>query len=120
MSTPIQLADCVFVITSKQRYEKITKESILFIQAEGAWVDIVTTAQSYRLATNLGTIEQQVDDVMFCRVSRKHIVNLHRIDSLRGNELSIRGHPILIGRHYRENLLSRLPILQTRLTSASQ
>lgn len=117
MSTFVQLADCVFVITSRQRYEKIAKYEILYIQAEGAWVDIVTRAKTYRLSTNLGTVDQQLDDAMFCRVSRKHIVNLHHIESLRGNELQVQDRPVLIGRHYRENLLSRLPILQTRLSS---
>lgn len=122
MSTPVQLPDCVFVFTSRQRYEKIARQNILYIQAEGAWVDIVTSAKTYRLSTNLGTIEQQLNDDTFCRVSRKHIVNLHHIESLRGNELQIQDRPVLIGRHYRDHLLSRLPILQTRFpgTAASK
>ena len=117
MSTLVGLTDCVFVITTHQRYEKIVRDEILYLQAEGSWVDIVTMKKSYRLSTNLGTVEPQLDPAFFGRISRKHIVNLHHIDSLQGNELKIQGKSLLMGRQYRETLLSRLPILRTKYLS---
>jgi DNA-binding LytR/AlgR family response regulator len=119
MSTPVLLTDCVFVVTTNQHYEKIAKNDILYLQAEGSWVDIVTVEKNYRLSTNLGSVEPQLDADYFGRVSRRHIVNLHHVNALRGNQLFVQGIEILIGKQYREGLLSRLPILRTKLPSHS-
>jgi DNA-binding LytR/AlgR family response regulator len=114
MSTPVLLTDSVFVVTTSQRYEKIAKNDILYVQAEGSWVDIVTADKTYRLSTNLGQIEPQLDTKYFERVSRKYIVNLHHIEAVHGSQLFIRDMNILIGKQYRDGLLSRLPILRTK------
>lgn len=112
---PLSLTDCVFVVTTSQRYQKIATADILYVQAEGSWVDIVTVSKTYRLSTNLGQIEPQLDALVFSRVSRKHIVNLHHITAIQGGQLFVQDVQILIGKQYREALLSRLPILRTRL-----
>ncbi len=109
------LGDCVFVVTKSQRYQKIAKNDILYVRAEGSWVDIVTTEKTYRLSTNLGQLEPQLDARCFWRVSRSHIVNLHHITALHGGQLLVQGVEILIGRQYRDGLLSQLPILRTRI-----
>lgn len=116
MAPPVHLIDSVFVVTKHQRYEKIHRHDILYVQAEGSWVDIITLNRTYRLATNLGTIEAQLDAENFSRVSRKHIVNLCHIDSLQGNEVMIGSTAVAVGPQYREALWSRLPILRTKHT----
>ena len=115
MSTPILLLNCVFVVTTNQRYQKIATNDILYVQAEGSWVDIVTVDKTYRLSTNLGQLEPQLDDSDFCRVSRKHIVNLNHISAVQGGQLFVRDIEILIGKQYREGLIGRLPILRTKI-----
>lgn len=112
---PISLPDSVFVVTTNQRYQKIAKSDILYVQAEGSWVDIVTVDKTYRLSTNLGQVEPQLDAQFFSRVSRKHIVNLDHITAIQGGQLFIGEVAVLIGKQYRESLLSRLPILRTRI-----
>ena len=112
---PVSLPDCVFVITTNQRYQKIAKSDILYVQAEGSWVDIITLDKTYRLSTNLGQVELQLDAQFFSRVSRKHIVNLDHITAIQGGQLFIGETIVLIGKQYREPLLSRLPILRTRI-----
>ncbi len=112
---PVSLPDCVFVITTNQRYQKIAKSDILYVQAEGSWVDIITVGKTYRLSTNLGQVEPQLDAQFFSRVSRKHIVNLDHITAIQGGQLFIGEVAVLIGKQYRELLLSRLPILRTRI-----
>lgn len=111
---PVLLPDCVFVVTTHQRYQKIAKSDILYVQAEGSWADIVTINKTYRLSTHLGQVESQLDADCFSRVSRKHIVNLNHITALQGGQLFVQDVSILIGKQYREALLSRLPILRTR------
>ncbi|WP_026308983.1 LytR/AlgR family response regulator transcription factor [Spirosoma spitsbergense] len=112
---PVSLPDCVFVVTTNQRYQKIAKGDILYVQAEGSWVDIVTADKTYRLSTNLGQVEPQLDANSFSRVSRKHIVNLHHITAIQGGQLFIGEVAVLIGKQYREPLLSQLPILRTKM-----
>lgn len=115
MSTPVLLPDSVFVVTTNQRYQKIAKNDILYVQAEGSWVDIVTVDKTFRLATNLGQLEQQLNTTDFCRVSRKHIVNLNHISAVQGGQLFVEDTELLIGKQYREALISRLPILRTKI-----
>lgn len=115
LSMPVLLADCVFVVTTNQRYQKIAKNDILYVQAEGSWADIVTVSKTYRLSTNLGQLEAQLDAGFFSRISRKHIVNIHHITALEGSQLFVQDVVMLIGPQYREALLNRLPILRTRV-----
>lgn len=115
LSMPILLDDCVFVVTKNQRYQKIAKSDILYVQAEGSWVDIVTSSDRYRLSTNLGQVEPQLDGNCFSRVSRRHIVNVHHITAVQGGQLFIHDIAILIGKQYREGLLRLLPILRTKI-----
>ncbi|MEZ0542325.1 LytR/AlgR family response regulator transcription factor [Fibrella arboris] len=113
MSTPVLISDCVFVVTANQCYEKIAKNDILYVQAEGAWVDIITVDKTFRLSTNLGAVELQLDAAQFTRVSRKHIVNIHHIGAVQGNDLRIMNEVLTIGRQYRDALMRQLPILWT-------
>ena len=112
---PILLSDAVFVVTTNQRYQKIAKADILYLQAEGSWVDIITLDKTYRLATNIGQLEPQLDTTWFGRVSRRHIVNLHRVEAVQGRQLFVQGVALLIGKQSRELILKQLPILKTKI-----
>lgn len=108
------IMNSVFIADRPQRYERVFKMDILYAQAEGAWVDVVTAKKTYNLSTNLGTIEPQLDPAYFLRVSRKHVINVHRVEAIQGNLLLVAGHQILMGRQFRTALLERLPILKTK------
>ncbi len=108
------IADSVFIADQHQRYERVFKMDIIYVQAEGGWVGVVTVKKTYNLSTNLGTVEPQLDPVYFLRVSRKYVINVHHIEVVQGNTLLVAGHQIIMGRQFRAALLERLPILRTK------
>jgi DNA-binding LytR/AlgR family response regulator len=108
------LYDFVFVPVHAQRYERILKGDILYLQAEGNRVDLITTTQTYRLSTNIGQIVEQLDERQFIRISRQHVVNLHRVMALLGNDLRVDDVLLPIGRKHRAEVIERLPILRMK------
>ena len=109
-------SESIFVSGKEQRYEKVFFQDILYFQAEGSWADLITSRRGkrYRISTNLGNVESQLDTAVFVRVSRKHIVNIHHVTAVQGNIVFIDDHEILIGRLYKDGLITRLPILRTK------
>lgn len=114
-----RLEDCMFLSDTYQRYEKVPKMDVLYLRAEGSWVDVVTIHKTYRVSTHLGNIATQLDDSIFRRVSRSHIVNLHRIDAMHGHELVVANQTITMGRQYRADVMAQLPLLRTRPATAN-
>jgi DNA-binding LytR/AlgR family response regulator len=111
--TPTVLDHCIF-IADNYRYERIKKTDILFIAANGAYVDIYTAGKRYSLSTNLGNFINQVQEPAFVRVSRSHVVNLHHIESVQGSTLFIQQHAISVSKPFRQQLLGLLPIIRTK------
>lgn len=111
--TTAVLNHCIF-IADNYRYERIRKTDILFIAANGAYVDIYTVSKRYSLSTNLGNFVSQLQEPEFVRVSRSHVVNLHHIESVQGSTLFIQQHAISISKPFRPLLLGLLPIIRTK------
>lgn len=121
MSTPffdaVLMDSCVFIPVHAQRYERVVKDQIRFFQAEGNWVDLVTTQKKYRLSTNIGQVALQLSVNQFVRISRRHIINIQRITALYGNQVYVDGDALLIGKQYRTALIDRLPIIRMKADS---
>lgn len=113
------LSTSIFVPEKEQRYEKIQFRDVLFFQAEGSWVDIMTIhgLKNYRISTNLGNIEPQLNSNFFVRVSRKYIINIHRIVAIQGNIVVVGEEEIVMGKQYKDNLIIKLPILRTKVAT---
>ena len=107
------LSDVIFIAVNYS-YVKIAKADILFVEAAGGYVEIYTTDRKYQHTIHLKQFSGQLGDDSFVRVSRKHVVNLKHIDSIRGNVLYIQKNEILIGKQYRSYFLDFLPIIRTK------
>ena len=112
------LHSSLFVQEKEQRYERILFQHVLYFQAEGGWVDLITTQKEkkYRISTNIGSVAPQLNPTVFVRISRKHIVNIHHVVALQGNLVFVGSEALLMGRHYKDDLLRKLPILRTKNT----
>lgn len=64
-------------------HKKIHKSAVLFIRAQGAYVDLYTadSRTPFVLSMNLGYIEQFFTSPNFYRLGRSYIINLDRIES---------------------------------------
>lgn len=95
-------------------HQKIKKSSILFIEASGSYVKIITHKEQFIISTNLGNFEKQLNDPAFLRISRRHLVNLIHIDRIEGNQLIIADQKLLIGESFKARLLGNFQFIKTK------
>lgn len=89
---------------SSKGHKKIHKSSVLYIRAQGAYVDLYTfnNRTPLVLSMNLGYIEQYFSPPNFYRLGRSYIINLDRIESFDSDYV------------YFENSTAKVPIPHAR------
>lgn len=115
-ATILSLNEVIFV-SNKNRYERVLKKDILYIEAQGAYVDIYVNDGKKNLSTHLKSFLSQLDDTTFIQVSRKHAVNVLHIDGFSTTDLKIKDSTIAISKSYRSQLLEKLPIIKTKISA---
>lgn len=111
------ITDSIFV-PDKFIYHRIYKSDILYVEADGSYIRIVCSDRKYQITVNLKSFETQFHHPFFYRVSRKHLINIHKVERINGNVLYLRGekdeHPIPISQPNRAEILSRIEIIRTK------
>jgi len=97
-----------FFIKCGSKYEKIQFSEILYIEGLENYVAIYTQKDKFITLLNLKTLEENLDSHSFIRVHKSYIVSISKIESIKGNEIFIKMHRILISRSYREAVFSRV------------
>ena len=110
--------DAIF-LADNLLYHRVNKADILFVEADGSYVKVVTTEKTYQLTANLKTFISQFEHPDFYRVSRKHFVNMRQVDKINGSLLYIAAphqppHKITISRQERNAILSKFEIIKTK------
>jgi len=95
-------------------YKRLLIDEIIFFEADGNYVSIVMTNGKELIATNLGTVEKQLDRDVFVRISRKHIINYHFIDSVNGTVVVICKKALPLGDTYKKRLMETIGVLRTK------
>ncbi|WP_255066595.1 LytTR family DNA-binding domain-containing protein [Lacihabitans sp. LS3-19] len=101
-------------ISNNNRYERIDKIDILFIEAQGSYVDIYAHDRKISFSTHLKSILDQMKDENFVQVSRKHIVNINHIQEIHNDYLTISNFNIPTSKMYKSDLLEKIPIIKTK------
>jgi DNA-binding LytR/AlgR family response regulator len=117
-STPVQptpanpLPDNDFLfIKAEDKLIKVSKDDILFLESMRDYVKFVTPSKSYITYSTLKNMEEKLIGQTFLKVHRSYIVNINKIDDIRGNIIYILGNQIPIGKGHKEDLEARLNIL---------
>jgi DNA-binding LytR/AlgR family response regulator len=99
-------------------YESISKADVIFLQAEGAYVNIFLREKEtpLLLSMNLGYLSQYFDAPNFYRLSRSLLINLKYVERLEGSSLFMRNHklPLQIPENSRAELMKKLAVVRTR------
>jgi two-component system response regulator LytT len=105
-------ADYLFV-KHKSRLVKLNIESVLCVEALKDYVVINTTDIKYTIHSTMKDIERKLPDHVFQRVHRSYIINMDRIESISGTNLTLEGMDgeIPIGGSYKETVGSRINLL---------
>ena len=109
---PATQTDTEFLfIKADDKLTKIRKDDILFLESMRDYVKFVTPAKNYMTYSTLKNMEEKLNGQTFLKVHRSYIVNLSKIDDIRGNTIYILGNQIPIGKGHKEDLEARLNIL---------
>lgn len=98
-------------IKAEDKLIKIKKDDILFLESMRDYVKFVTQVKSYITYSTLKNMEEKLIGRSFLKVHRSYIVNINKIDDIRGNTIYVLGNQIPIGKGHKEDLEARLNIL---------
>ncbi|HEY6901929.1 MAG TPA: LytTR family DNA-binding domain-containing protein [Puia sp.] len=109
---PSTISDTDFLfIKADDKLVKIKKDDILFLESMRDYVKFVTPAKSYITYSTLKNMEEKLIGQTFLKVHRSYIVNINKIDDIRGNTIYLLGNQIPIGKGHKDEVAARLNIL---------
>ena len=110
--TSVASAETDFLfIKAEDKLIKLKKDDILFLESMRDYVKFVTPARNYITYSTLKNMEEKLIGANFLKVHRSYIVNITKIDDIRGNTIYLLGNQIPIGKGHRDEVASRLNIL---------
>jgi DNA-binding LytR/AlgR family response regulator len=109
LSQPVS-PDFLF-IKAEDKLVKLVKDDIFFIESMRDYVKFVTAAKNYVTYSTLKNLEEKLNGGSFLKVHRSFIVNINKIDDIRGNTIYLQGNQIPIGKGHKDELARRLNIL---------
>lgn len=98
-------------IKAEEKLIKLKKDDILFLESMRDYVKFVTPAKSYITYSTLKNMEEKLIGPNFLKVHRSYIVNINKIDDIRGNTIYLLGNQIPIGKGHKDEVTARLNIL---------
>jgi DNA-binding LytR/AlgR family response regulator len=101
--------DHIFIKAGGKIY-KLNYDDILFAEAKGNFVKIVTTNNLITPGITFSNFEEQLLNDAFIRVHRSFIVNKSKIGHIEGNRIFINKNEIPIGSSYKEEFLKALKL----------
>lgn len=94
-----------FYIWENKAYVQINYKDVLYIKADGNFVQIVTNDQIYMPTSTITKLEEKLKADVFLRVHRSFLVHRNAILKITKNELVLRnGQEIPIGEQYRSKI----------------
>ncbi len=99
--------ETVFFRSSKKMVQ-VALSDILFIEAKGNYVHIVTRDNNIQVREKISDIAQLLTDKQFIQVHKSFIVAKKHINSIQGNQIVINDHKIPVGKVYKNNVNNML------------
>ncbi|SOE23759.1 DNA-binding response regulator, LytR/AlgR family [Spirosomataceae bacterium TFI 002] len=98
-------------IKDKYRYTKLPLGDILWLKAEGNYVEIHLTERKELIRTSLGQFLERLSLPNFFRTHKSYAVNLDYLKSVEPTEVFILDTSIPISKTYSDELMKRLEVL---------
>lgn len=93
-------------IKSERRYIRVFFKDIKYIKGLKDYVMLYTEKEKIMTAMNIKTINSQLPDSIFVRVSKSYIININFIDSIDIDFIHLGNEEIPLGRTYRERFIN--------------
>jgi DNA-binding LytR/AlgR family response regulator len=104
--------DQVFLRTNNQAFVKLDVKDILYLEADRAYCNIMTTSKEYKLSTSMNHVFEQFAHEDFIKVHRSYIVNIKQITALDGNVIHFGEKEVTMSKEYRDDLIRLLKIIK--------
>jgi len=101
------LPDYLF-IRQGSKFVRINHSEISYIQAERDFCSVYLENKRLLASLHLKILEDMLPKDKFTRVHRSYIVNLEKIQAVKGNTLELNNAEIPVGANYREQLFKQL------------
>lgn len=69
-------------VPRRNEIELVPVTDVIYIEADGSYVQIHTDARSHLVRERMKTLEERLNPELFCRIHRSTIVNLERVEAL--------------------------------------
>ncbi len=96
-------------IAIKDNYKtyRINTDDILYMEAEGVYIKIVTKIKTHLERTNFDDLMERLDAATFIRVHRSFCINIRHATEIKSNTVVVAGNQIPISRTYLKELRSQ-------------
>ena len=95
-------------VTTDFQKKRIFLHSILWIEAMGDYINIVTTEGDFMVLSTMKAFLEQIPSTKFIRIHRSFIVNVTKIDNWSSTKVEVSGTKLPMSRSYKEELENRL------------
>jgi DNA-binding LytR/AlgR family response regulator len=95
-------------IKADDKLVRLKKDDILFMESMRDYVKFVTPGKTYITYSTLKSMEEKLSGPSFIKVHRSYIININKIDDIRGNTIYVQGNAIPVGKGHKEELAARL------------
>ena len=90
------------------RFVKISLSEILYLEADGNYVRVVTKDKKFTVRLSLMQVIQKINYSRFARINRSSVVNVDAIQSFNKEQVEIAHYEIPIGKIYKESFFRQL------------
>lgn len=103
-----RVSDGIFVLSGSE-YKKVLFIDIFYLKASGVFTLMQCSGgKCYKISLSSNNVAAQLDCPGMVKASRSYYVNIHRIESIRNNELLIGNKVVPMSKNYKANVLDRV------------
>lgn len=103
-----------YFVKDKNGLVRIKLEEILFLQADGNYVEMHLVAGRMVLRNSMADLMKMLPVHFLRQVNRSQAVNVIHIDHISHEEVLLGTHSFTLTKRYRESLMADLPIINSR------
>ncbi|MBC8768152.1 response regulator transcription factor [Arenibacter sp. BSSL-BM3] len=99
-------------VNSNLKKTKLFLNEILWIEAYGDYVKIITNEKKTLILSTMKAFAKQLPKDKFLRIHKSFTVNLEKIENFNGSTVEIKGQVIPLSRHKKEALIEALVVIE--------
>jgi len=101
-----------FFIRVDRYFIKVSLDEIMYIEAKGSYMSIMTIHQLHTVLLSLKQLEKKLPEERFYRINRSIIVALDHITAFDDFQVRLGEKSFPLSKRYQKSLLNRVTILQ--------